>query len=50
MAGVQRQFTVPWAVPTTLPPGTYTVKIGVFSPTWTSLLNWNNGAATITVQ
>jgi len=26
------------------------VKIGVFSPTWMSLLNWNNGAATITVQ
>ena len=26
------------------------VKIGIFSPTRTNLLSWNNGATTITVQ
>jgi hypothetical protein len=33
--------------PTT--PGTYTVRLGVFSPGWSSTWHWNNSAATISV-
>jgi autotransporter family porin len=27
--------------------GTYTVKVGVFAPRWTTMLHWNNRAATV---
>ncbi len=32
-----------------VPPGTYTVKIGVFSPDWRTLHHWNGSAAAFTV-
>jgi hypothetical protein len=40
---------VSWAVPAGALPGTYTVKIGVFSPGWGTLHSWNNGAAQFAV-
>ncbi len=49
-ANVSRTFSVNWTVPSTLPPGTYTLKIGVFAPGWASMFAWNNGAATIIVR
>lgn len=41
-------YTYTWTAPTT-PTGTYTVKLGVFSPGWSSTWHWNNSAATISV-
>ncbi|HEV8675610.1 MAG TPA: Wzt carbohydrate-binding domain-containing protein [Methylomirabilota bacterium] len=49
-AGQTRPYTWNWSVPTSLPPGTYTVKVGVFDATWTTLYTWVNDAATFTVQ
>ena len=34
----------------TAPPGTYTVKIGIFADDWSKLHSWNDNAGTITVQ
>jgi hypothetical protein len=48
-ANQSRTFTASWSVPLSAGTGTYTLKIGVFSPGWGTLLNWNNGAATFTV-
>jgi hypothetical protein len=49
-ANVSRTFTANWRVPSNLPRGTYTVKIGVFSPGWSGMHTWNNSAATFTVR
>lgn len=49
-ANTARNFSVSWYVPPTLPPGTYTLKVGVFAPGWTSLHAWNNSAATFTFR
>jgi glucose/arabinose dehydrogenase len=38
-----------YAVPATLAPGTYTVKVGVFSGDWGTLHRWDNQAAVIHV-
>ena len=38
-----------WAIPADAPPGVYTVKVGIFTPGWASMLAWNNNAATVTV-
>lgn len=43
-------FKTTFAVPGNLPPGTYTVKIGIFGPGWDPLRHWNDNAATLTVQ
>lgn len=48
-AGQTRSFTGRWSVSPSLSPGTYTVKIGIFAPGWTTLHFWNNGAATVSV-
>jgi len=45
----QTRFKTTWSVPSTAVAGTYTVKIGVFSPGWGPLQNWNNQAAVFTV-
>jgi hypothetical protein len=45
--GQTRQFTGP--VPPSVPSGTYTVKVGIFAPSWASTLAWNNSAATYTI-
>jgi hypothetical protein len=49
-AGQARTYSVPWATTTATAPGSYTVKVGVFAPGWTSLRHWNNAAATINVS
>ncbi|HLF77230.1 MAG TPA: hypothetical protein VJB57_07015 [Dehalococcoidia bacterium] len=45
-----RAFTMQWAIPANATPGTYTVKVGVFTPGWGKLLYWNNSAATFVVN
>ena len=48
-ANVSRTFSANWTTPTSLPTGTYTLKVGVFAPGWAGMFAWNNGAATFTV-
>ena len=47
--GQRRSYTVDWTVPPTEPLGAHTVRIGVFSPGWGTLLHWNASAAVFTV-
>lgn len=49
-AGVSRGFSTQWTVPTSLAPGVYTIKVGIFAPGWSGMFAWNNGAATFTVK
>lgn len=49
-AGAERNFNVAWKVPLNAERGTWTVRIGVFTPGWNELLHWNHGAATFTVR
>src|SRR5262245_1823048 len=48
-AGESKQFSVTFTSPSGAP-GTYSVKVGVFAPSWASLKHWNNEAASIVVQ
>ena len=48
-AGQQRTFQWTWAVPPSLAPGVYTVKLGIFSGNWGTLYTWHNAAASVTV-
>ncbi|MEO8539777.1 MAG: hypothetical protein ABI577_08560 [bacterium] len=49
-ANVTRTFSTAWTIPSTLPTGTYTLKVGVFAPGWAGMFAWNNSAATFTVK
>ena len=49
-AGVSQTIQETWSVPATSQVGTYTVKIGVFTPGWGQVLSWNNSAASFTVN
>ena len=49
-ANVSRTFSSNWRIPSSLPRGTYTVKVGVFGPGWAGLRTWNNSATTFTVR
>ncbi|MGE3267711.1 MAG: hypothetical protein AB7P40_03115 [Chloroflexota bacterium] len=49
-AGKPRAYAVTWEIPSSLPPGDYEVKIGVFEPGWTALHGWKTGAAMVTVS
>jgi hypothetical protein len=49
-AGEALSYTWSYVVEGTLPSGTYTVKIGVFSGDWSVLHKWENQAATFVVQ
>ena len=49
-AGETLSYTWSYVVEGTLPSGTYTVKIGVFSGDWSVLHKWENQAATFVVQ
>jgi hypothetical protein len=49
-AGSARSFNTSWTVPSGAARGTYTIKIGVFSPGWGALYQWNNAAATFRVR
>lgn len=46
-SGYAKTYSYTWTAPAT--PGTYTVKLGVFSSDWSKQWGWNNGAATISV-
>jgi hypothetical protein len=48
-AGGSRRYSAAWPLPGRLEAGVYTVKIGVFAPGWGGLLNWNDGAARVTI-
>jgi hypothetical protein len=48
-AGQKRQYTASVAT-SALPPGTYSMAIGVFSPGWGTLYTWNAAATSFTVQ
>jgi hypothetical protein len=48
-AGQPRQYTLSWAIPAGTPNGTYSIKIGTFSPGWGTFYAWNDNAATVTV-
>jgi glucose/arabinose dehydrogenase len=48
-AGQTKAYRWDYAVPATLAPGTYTVKVGVFSGDWRTLHRWENQADTFTV-
>jgi hypothetical protein len=49
-AGETRSYTWPYLVEGTLAPGTYTVRIGVFSGDWSVLHTWDSQAATFVVE
>jgi hypothetical protein len=48
-AGQTRSYTVTCTVPAGAPTGSYTIKLGLFTPGWGRLLDWNNGAGQFTV-
>jgi hypothetical protein len=47
---VPSHYAVEWQPPADLPPGSYKVKLGVFTPGWGELLHWNDHAAFITLR
>jgi hypothetical protein len=47
--GQTRQYQWAWTVPSSLAPGEYTVKIGVFGVGWESIRSWNDDAAAFEV-
>jgi hypothetical protein len=48
-SGESRTYTYSWKSGTTLPPGSYTVDIGVFNSSWSQDYYWNTDA-TVTVS
>src|SRR5688500_17747128 len=49
-AGQERTFATSWQAPSSARLGTYTVKVGIFSPGWAATLAWNDAAGQFTVQ
>jgi len=49
VAGRPRTFGAAWVVPTGQAVGRYTIKIGIFGTGWSSLLHWNDQAASVDV-
>lgn len=47
--GETKTFSTIWNVPSGAAPGEYVVKVGVFSPGWGTVYDWNDAAATFTV-
>ena len=47
--GETKAFTTVWTVPGDAAPGEYTVKVGVFTPGWGKVHDWNDNAAKFTV-
>ena len=48
--GQSRLYRWVWRVPDDLPAGDYTVKVGVFDPSWRQLAAWDNDAGRIRVR
>jgi hypothetical protein len=49
-AGQTRTFSATYAVPSSAATGTYTVMIGVFSPGWGTVYQWNGQAGSFSVR
>jgi hypothetical protein len=49
-AGQSRVYAMPYDVPSNGALGTYTVKVGVFSPGWGTLYSWNDRATQFSVR
>ena len=49
-AGSTKQWSSSWSIPRSAITGTYMVKVGVFSPGWGTLYEWNDAATTFTVK
>jgi hypothetical protein len=49
-AGQRREYSASWTVPGGAPAGTYTLKVGVFSPGWGQLYSWQNQVAQFGVE
>ena len=49
-ANQTRTFSASWQLPSNLPPGQYTLKVGVFKPNWASMYAWNDSATRFTVR
>ena len=49
-AGQSRSYSWRWRVPGSLAPGTYTVKVGVYDATASTVYSWVDRAATVQVQ
>jgi hypothetical protein len=47
--GETKAFTTFWQVPGDAPPGEYVVKVGIFTPGWGNVHDWNDRAGTFTV-
>lgn len=48
--GETRGFATGWVVPADAPGGEYTVKVGVFTPGWGRVYDWNDAASGFVVQ
>ncbi|MBV9596821.1 MAG: cellulase family glycosylhydrolase [Chloroflexi bacterium] len=48
--GVVTSFTSTFTVPTSLPPGTYSVKTGLFTPGWGTLYSWSDQAGSFVID
>ncbi len=49
-AGQRRSISFVFTVPANLPPGQYTVDIGVFNGSWSKMYVWGYKKATFTIQ
>jgi PDZ domain/Wzt C-terminal domain len=49
-AGQSRTYQWNWRAPSDLPPGEYTVKVGVFDQRWQELAAWDNAAGDVQVR
>ena len=49
-AGESSTLSTTWTLPSSLAPGSYTFKIGVFGTGWGPLVAWNEAAGTMTVS
>ncbi len=48
-ANTARSFQANWIVPSSSAIGTFSVKVGIFSPGWGTMYSWNNQAASFVV-
>ncbi len=47
--GETKSYSTAWTVPASATPGEYVVKVGVFTPGWGKVYDWNDAAAKLTV-
>jgi hypothetical protein len=47
--GESKPYSTAWAVPASAETGDYVVKVGVFTPGWGKLYDWNDDAAKFTI-